>query len=61
MAAPAVGVDRVAEWHRGPLGHLVDDAACPHVQELEAPELACADLALRQVEQGRLRTRPGVE
>src|SRR5690606_1135241 len=57
-AAP-VGVDGVAEPERGALD-LVDDPLGPHVQELEAPELAAAGLALedRLVEERLLR--PGL-
>jgi len=52
VAAAPVGVDREPEPERRALD-LVDDAPGPDVQELDAPELAPARLALedRLVEQ----------
>ena len=46
MAAPPVGVDGVAEREEAALRQRVDDPLGPHVEELHAPELAAADVAL---------------
>jgi hypothetical protein len=56
MAAAPVGVDRVAEAERG-VADLVDDALGADMEELHAPELASARLALehRLAEQRALR------
>src|SRR5919106_5448845 len=59
MAAASVGVDRVTEAEGCALD-LVDDPLRPHVEELDAPELAPSGFALedRLVEQRALRPRP---
>ena len=55
MIASSVGVDRPTEGDAGGLGHLVDHSAGAHVEELHAPELALADVALDLLlEQGAL-------
>src|SRR5262245_19327772 len=57
MTASSVRVDRVLEGDGGLRADLVDDRAGVHVEELEAAELAGADLALGYVEQRRLCRR----
>jgi hypothetical protein len=59
VGAAAVGVDRVAE-PEGRAPDVVDDALGPHMEELDAPELAASRLPLehRLLEQGPLGLRP---
>src|SRR6266550_9376287 len=60
MRTAPVRVDRVAERHARRAGHFVDYPPGVHMEELHAPELAGADVALDQivgVEQRSLRRR----
>ena len=46
MGTSPVRVDRPPKWQLGSLGDLVDDRSGVDVEELHAPELALADVAL---------------
>ena len=58
MTAAPVGVDRVAKRHPRGRRHLVDDGAGVDVEELHAPVLAGADVAL--AESGLGKQHPGL-